>query len=74
MAVGSAGICSEVVVLVVVEVVVVLVGYWRWHSCGGGAGDSLCKAGSCIFTPQEHLNCGCGGSCGGGDDVCGDGG
>ena len=47
VAVGGAGMCREVVVLVVVVVVVVLVGYWRWHSCGGGAGDSLCKAGSC---------------------------
>ena len=44
---GVAGSCDEVVVLVVVVVVVVLVGYCRWHSCGGGAGDSLCKAGSC---------------------------
>ncbi len=44
---GGAGSCGDIVVLVVVLVVVVLVGYWRWHNYGGGAGDSLCKAGSC---------------------------
>ena len=44
---GGTGSCGEVVVLVVMVVVVVLVGYWRWHSCGGSAGDSLYKAGSC---------------------------
>ena len=67
---GGASSFGEVLVLVVVVVVVVLVGYWWLHSCGDGAGDSLCKAGSCNICRSTLIVAG--GSCGrGSGDDCG---